>query len=139
LSHEQTQGDFPLTEVPYQNTPGTKTRVKHAHYQDKMRDKFVKLRRINDAIAVIRRGEFTNYANTAREYKCDRGALSRRIRSLTKSKKDANSFWHQYLTIEQEEVLIYRINTLTNREMPPTSYIVRNLAEEIRGRPVGKN
>jgi hypothetical protein len=83
-----------LTEVPYQNTPRTKTRVKHAHHQDKMCDKFVKLRRINDAIAAIRRGEFTDYANAAREYKCDRGALSRRICGLTKSKKDANSFWH---------------------------------------------
>jgi hypothetical protein len=83
-----------VTEVPYQNTPRTKTRVKHAHHQDKMRDKFVKSRRINDVIAIIRRGEFTNYANIAREYKCDCGALSRRIRNLTKSKKDANFFWH---------------------------------------------
>jgi len=128
-----------VTEVPHQNTPRTKTRVKHAHHQDKMRDKFVKSRRIDDAIAAIRRGEFSDYANAAREYKCDRGALSRRIRGLTKSKKDANSFWHQCLTIEQEEVLIHRINTLTDRGMPPTSHIVRNLAEEIRGGPVGKN
>jgi hypothetical protein len=59
-----------------------------------MRDKFVKSCRINDAIAAIRRGEFTDYANVAREYKCDRGALSRQIRGLTKSKKDTNSFWY---------------------------------------------
>jgi hypothetical protein len=59
-----------------------------------MRDKFVKSRRINDAITAIRREEFTDYANAAREYKCDYRALSRRIRGLTKSKKDANSFWH---------------------------------------------
>ena len=104
-----------------------------------MRDKFIKSHRIDNAIAAIRRGEFSDYASAAREYKCDHGALSRQIRGLTKSKKDANSFWHQCLTIEQEEVLIHRINTLTDRGMPPTSHIVRNLAEEIRGGLVGKN
>ena len=104
-----------------------------------MRDKFIKSSRIDEAIAAIQRGEFSDYANAARKYGCDRSAISRRIRGLTKSKKDANSFWHQCLTIEQEEVLIYRINTLTDRGMPPTSHIVRNLAEEIRGEPVGKN
>jgi hypothetical protein len=36
-------------------------------------------------------------------------------------------------------VLIHRINTLTDRGMPPTSHIVRNLTEEIRGGPLGKN
>ena len=45
----------------------------------------------------------------------------------------------QCLTDEQEEVLIGCINSLTDRGMPPTSQIVRNLAEEIRGSKVGKN
>ena len=36
-------------------------------------------------------------------------------------------------------MLIKQINTLTNKGMPPTSQIVKNLAEEIRGREVGKN
>jgi hypothetical protein len=104
-----------------------------------MRDKYVKSSHIDAAIAAIQRGEFSDYANTAREHKCDRGALSRRIRGLTRSKKEANSFWHQCLTIEQEEVLIDRINLLTDRAMPPTSHIVKNLVEEIRGGPVSKN
>jgi hypothetical protein len=104
-----------------------------------MRDKIDKSARIDEAVAAIQRGEFSDYTNAARKYGCDRSSLSRRIRGLTKSKKDANSFWHQCLTIEQEEVLIYRINDLTDRSMPPTSHIVRNLAEEIRGAPVGKN
>jgi len=104
-----------------------------------MRDKFIKSSRIDQAVAAIQRGEFTHYADAAREFKCDRSAISRRIRGLTKSKKEANSFWHQCLTIEQEECLIHRINTLTDRGMPPTSHIVRNLAEEIKGGPLGKN
>ena len=36
-------------------------------------------------------------------------------------------------------VYIDHINRLTDQWMPPTSHIVKNLAEEIRGGPVGKN
>ncbi len=36
-------------------------------------------------------------------------------------------------------MLIARINKLSNRAIPPTSYIIRNLAEEIKGGPIGKN
>ncbi len=104
-----------------------------------MRDKYIKSKRIDNAVATIRRGEFSDYGKAAEHFKCDRGALSRRVKGLTKSKKEADSFWRQCLTIEQEEVLIYRINNLTDRGMPPTSHIVKNLAEEIRGAPVGKN
>jgi hypothetical protein len=89
--------------------------------------------RITKAIDAIQRGEFTEYSKAAGYYRCSRSAISRRIRGLTKTRQQANSFWYQYLTIEQEEVLIYRINYLTDRGMPPTSYIVKNLVEEIRG------
>jgi hypothetical protein len=75
----------------------------------------------------------------SKEDGCDRSALGRRIRGFTKSKKDANSFYYQCFTIEQEEVLIARINNLSDRSMPPTSQIVKNLVEEIRGGRVGKN
>ncbi|KAF4625745.1 hypothetical protein G7Y89_g12419 [Cudoniella acicularis] len=95
--------------------------------------------RIDAAIAAIKSGECTNCSNAAAKYGCDRSALSKRLRGLTKSKKEANSFWHQCLTNEQEEILITRINNLTDRGMPPTSHIVKNLAEEIRGASVGKN
>jgi hypothetical protein len=72
-----------------------------------MGDKFIKSCYINNATAAIRRGEFSNYANVAREYKCNRGALFTRIRSLTKSKKNTNSYWYYCLIIKQEELLIY--------------------------------
>ncbi len=104
-----------------------------------MRDIYAKTLRIDKAVAAIQRGEFLHYENAANHYGCSRSAVSRRIRGLTKSKKDANSFWHQCLTIEQEEVLIHRINILTDRGMPPTSHIVKNLAEELRGKGVNKN
>jgi hypothetical protein len=95
--------------------------------------------RITKAVDAFRRGEFSDYAKAADHLKCSRSAVSRRVRGLTKTRKEANSFWHQCLTIEQEEVLIHRINYLTDQAMPPTSYIVKNLTEEIRGAPVGKN
>ena len=104
-----------------------------------MCDKTTKSERVDAAVAAIQRGEFIDYSNAALKFKCSRTAVSRRVRGLTKSKKEANSFWHQCLTIEQEEVLIDRINILTDRSMPPTSHIIKNLAEEIRGQPVGKN
>jgi hypothetical protein len=104
-----------------------------------MRDIYAKSIRINKAVATIQRGEFIYYANAAEYYRCDRGTLSRRIRGLTKTKKQANSFWHQYLTIKQEEVLIYQINLLIDRVIPSTSYIIKNLIEELKGKPVGKN
>ena len=43
------------------------------------------------------------------------------------------------LTHAQEEALIVRINCLTDRNMPPTSGMVKNMAEEIRGAEVNKN
>jgi alkylated DNA nucleotide flippase Atl1 len=79
-----------------------------------MHDKYVKSRQVDEAVAAIQRGEFSNYVNAANKYGCHASAVSRRIRGLTKSKKEANLFWHQCLTIEQEEVLIHRINTLTD-------------------------
>jgi hypothetical protein len=45
----------------------------------------------------------------------------------------------QALTNAQEKTLIQVINRLTNHKMPPTSAIVKNLAEEIREALVGKN
>ncbi len=128
-----------ITEVPHQSTLCTKTRLDASINNHKMRDIYTKSIRIDKAVAAIQRGEFIHFNNAADHYKCSCSAVSWRMRGLTKSKKQANSFWHQCLTIEQEEVLIHRINLLTDRGMPPTSHIVRNLAEEIRGKPVGKN
>ena len=73
-----------------------------------------KSERIEAALAAIKRGEFVHYVNAATKYGCDRTTLSKRIRGLTKSKQEANSFFHQCLTIEQEEVLIQQINDLTD-------------------------
>jgi hypothetical protein len=95
--------------------------------------------RIAAAIAAIQSGEITDYSKAAAKFNVDRTTISKRIRGLTKSRRDADSFWRQCLTNAEEETLIAHINKLTDRGMPPTSSIVRNLAEEIRGAKVGKN
>jgi hypothetical protein len=94
---------------------------------------------VTEAVLAIRSGEYTDYSNAAKKFHCSHTAVMRRIKGLTKTRQEANSFYHQCLTNDQEEVLISRINKLTDRGLPPTSHIVRNLAEEIRGEYIGKN
>ena len=65
--------------------------------------------------------------------------LARRHRGETAPISVANAETHQRLSIQQEEVLIRHINKLTDRGIPPTSRIVRNLTEEIINTSVGKN
>jgi hypothetical protein len=76
-----------VTGIPPQNTSRLKTRVLANHHHHKMRDKFRKSKAIDEAIAAIQRGDFVHYSNAATEYECDPGALSRRIRGLTKSRQ----------------------------------------------------
>ena len=95
--------------------------------------------RIANAIEDIRSGKFRHYSEAAKKWDVDPTTISKRIRCLTKSRKDADSFYQQCLTNSQEHMLIDHINRLTDQGMPPTSHIVKNLAEEIWGGPVGKN
>ena len=96
-------------------------------------------RRIELAIADLESQEVPNYSATAKVYNIERTTLQRRYNSQTVSQKAAMSECRQRLTNSQEEVLIGHINKLTDRGLPPTSQIVRNLAEEIAGSSVGKN
>ena len=94
---------------------------------------------VTKAVLVIRSGEFKDYSNATKKFYCSYTAVMRRIKGLTKTRQEANSFYHQCLTTDEEEVLISRINKLIDRGLPPISQIVRNLAKEIRGELVEKN
>jgi hypothetical protein len=83
---------YSITEVPHQSTLRTKTRLDTSIKNYKMRDIYTKSIRIDKAVAAIQRGEFIHFNNAADHYKCSRSAISRRMRGLTKSKKQANSF-----------------------------------------------
>ena len=80
-----------------------------------------------------------NYSATAKKWDINRHTLARRYQGKTSSREDSNSKFRQCLTNHQEDILIGHIEWLTDRRLPPTSQMLRNLAEEIIGGPVGKN
>ena len=62
-----------------------------------------------------------------------------RHKGISTSREQAISKHRKCLTNAQEEALISVINKLSIRGLPPTTQIVKNLAEEIIGREVNKN
>jgi hypothetical protein len=95
--------------------------------------------RIELAITDLERPDSAPIATIAKRYSLQYSTLSRRWRGITSSRAEATSEHYQQLTIAQEEVLIDQINKLIVRKIPLTSYIVRNIAEEIINSAVGKN
>ena len=92
------------------------------------------------ALTDCRQQKEPNFKATAARYPgVNRTTLSRRLRGVQRSYIESRSESIQNLTIAQEEVLIDFINRLTNRALPPTSQIVKNVAEELCGKEVGKN
>jgi hypothetical protein len=132
-------GVLGLTEFPPQIPSRLKSRDLSALTLDNTMAKTDLSARIAAAIHAIESGECADYTEAALKFEVDRTTISKRIRGITQSREDANLECRQCLTIAQEETLIQRINQLAERAMPPTSQIVRNLAEELRGEPVGKN
>ena len=98
---------------------------------------------IDSAIADIReqeaKGEKINFSATAKKWNVLPSTLSRRCRGVTQSREDWINNELKHLTNAQEKVLIKHINYMTDRNIPPTSYIVKNMAEEICGYEVDKN
>ena len=86
---------------------------------------------VTAAVDAFRRGDYASSTAAAHAKGVHPTAVQRRLNGLTKTRRQANAYYHQCLTNTQEELLIARINELTNRGMPPTSQIVKNLAEEI--------
>jgi hypothetical protein len=96
-------------------------------------------RRMELAIDALESSEALNYTAIAKQYNLGRTALARRHQGKTTSRAEATSIYRALLTTAQEEQLIDQINKLTVRFMPPTSKMVKNMAEEIIGREVNKN
>jgi hypothetical protein len=95
--------------------------------------------RIQAAITELESQERINYAAAATKWNIFRSTLSKRHRGKTGTIQEANSYARQRLTNTQEKTLIEYINKLSDRGLPPTPQIVKNLAEEIAGVTLGKN
>lgn len=93
--------------------------------------------RLTAAFEYLDLQEQPNYAQAARKFEIDRTTLYRRYTGQTASRQEANSKHRQLLNDVEEDTLLRYIDELTNRRMPPTRQILRNLAEEILGGPVG--
>ncbi|THC92492.1 hypothetical protein EYZ11_008030 [Aspergillus tanneri] len=94
---------------------------------------------IAKAILELQSQERPKYAETVRKYNIDKSTLWRRFKGKTASIQDANSYSRQKLTSSQEKVLIEHVNKLSNRGIPPTPQMLKNIAEEIAGTTLGVN
>jgi len=95
--------------------------------------------RIACALDDLESQERVNYAATARKWNIDRRTLARRHKGETDTIQQANSDVRQKLTNAQEEVLIAHANRLTDRGLPPTPQMLKNIAEQVAKTKLGKN
>jgi Tc5 transposase-like DNA-binding protein len=95
--------------------------------------------RIEAAISDLESQDAPKYRPTAKKYFLSHTTLRRRYLGVQLSRAAADSEYRQRLTTVQEEVLIKHINDFSDRGLPPTTQIVKNLAEEIIHDTVGKN
>ena len=94
---------------------------------------------IERAIAHLNREKQLSYRATAKLFGIEPSTLRRRHQGITVSRAEAFSTFHQRLNNVQEDELLRYINALTDRHMPLTTQIIKNLAEEMLKGPVGKN
>ena len=95
--------------------------------------------RMELALSDLKQQTKANVFATAKKYQVTHTTLRNRWKGKSLSMKEASSAYKQRLNNDQEEVLVERINLLTNQHVLPTSAIVKNLAEEILQGSVGKN
>jgi hypothetical protein len=94
---------------------------------------------IDASLAYLKAQKKVNYAAVARLYEVEPTTLRRRFLGKTASRAHADSEFRQRLNNVQEDTLLGYIDRLTDRHIPLTTQIIKNLAEEILGGPVGKN
>ena len=93
---------------------------------------------MSEALAELELADRINYLATASRHHVGRHALSRRHQGKSTSREEVNSTVIKALSDAQESVLVERISALSLRGWPMTPQIVRDLAERIAGKPLGK-
>jgi hypothetical protein len=102
-------------------------------------DKMRNTDRIPNTIADLESQEYPNVKATAEKHRVARKTLENRWKGKSVLMPEAMSMYRQCLTNAQEQALVRVINRLTDRNIPPTTTIVKNLAEEIRECAIDKN
>jgi hypothetical protein len=91
------------------------------------------------ALAELSKETKPNVLGIAKKYKVNRTTLSRHFKGTQRLRSEYLSESRQCLTNAQERVVIDWINRFTERNIPPTSQLVHNVAEEVCGHPINKN
>jgi Tc5 transposase DNA-binding domain len=86
---------------------------------------------IERAIAHLKAQKQLNIAAASTQFKIPRTILSARFHGQRVSHKEATANTRLKLSSAQEKTLITYINKLSERGLPPTPGIVRNLAREL--------
>ena len=80
-----------------------------------------------------------NYTKEAKLLEINCRTLTHRHKGQTVSQAEATLTFYQRLNNTQEDTLLGYINALIDRHILSTTQIIRNLAEEIAGKPIRKN
>ena len=94
---------------------------------------------IEAGLTALRLKDESNIRATARKFDLIESTLRRRYNRQIVSMKRARFFIHHRLSQTQKRALIIQINRLIDRDIPPTTRMVRNFAEEIVKSLVDKN
>ena len=92
---------------------------------------------IERAIAHLEAQKKPNIAAAAREFGVAKSTLGDRFRGKSTSRAEITSNMKKRLSTAQEAVLVGHINSLSDRGLPPTPRMVKNLAEELSNSSVG--
>ena len=92
---------------------------------------------LEQAIADLESQTSHNYYATANKYGLNANTLKNRFTGKTASRSTAQVEANGILSPTQEEVLVDRINYLSERGMPPTPQYVVNLVQEMVEKEVG--
>lgn len=93
---------------------------------------------IEEAIEDLKSQKSPQLRSTARKYDVPYATLRRRFKGISLSEANYHET-RQLLSHIQERVLLDRINTLSDRGLPPTNTIVKSLAFEICGKRPGRS
>ena len=93
---------------------------------------------MEQALDALKAQERPNFKKTAEVFGVNRTTLMMRFKGQRVSREEYISTHRKLLTNAQEDELLYHIDQLTLRGLPPTPQMLKNFVEEINKQPVGE-